>query len=242
VINMLLEVKNLNVHYAKSLAIDNISVSVPEGSIVTIVGANGSGKSTILKAVSGIVPLSKGEVWFDGKRIDGTDPAAIVRAGLVQIPEGRRLFPFLTVLVNLKLGATLRRDKAEINDDLEAIFERFPRLKERRNQKAGTLSGGEQQMLAIGRGLMAKPRLLMLDEPSIGLAPVMVETVGEIVKDINKKGVTILLVEQNASLAFGVAKQGYALQVGRCVFEGSIEEMKGNPLVRQAYLGGSSRS
>lgn len=239
---MLLEVKNLSIHYAKSLAIDNVSVAVPEGSVVTIVGANGSGKSTILKAVSGIVPLSSGEVYFEGKRIDGMDPAAIVRAGLVQIPEGRRLFPYLTVLVNLRLGATLRRDKAEINEDLEGIFERFPRLKERRNQKAGTLSGGEQQMLAIGRGLMARPKLLMLDEPSIGLAPVMVETVGEIVKDINKKGVTILLVEQNASLAFGVAKRGYALQVGRCVFEGSIEEMKGNPIVRQAYLGGSSRS
>lgn len=236
---MLLEVKNLSIHYAKSLAVDNVSVAVPEGSVVTVVGANGSGKSTILKAISGLLPLSSGEILFDGKRIDTMDPAAIVRMGVVQIPEGRRLFPYLTVLVNLRLGATLRRDKAGINDDLEGIFERFPRLKERRNQKAGTLSGGEQQMLAIGRGLMARPRLLMLDEPSIGLAPVVVETVGEIVKDVNSKGVTILLVEQNVSLAFGVAKHGYALQVGRCVFSGDIAEMRSNSIVRQAYLGGA---
>ena len=234
---MLLEARNLTIHYAKSLAIKDVSIAVPEGSIAIVVGANGAGKSTILKAISGLKRLSSGQILLDGQRIDGMEPTKIVRMGIVQVPEGRRLFPYLTVLSNLKLGASLRNDKAGINRDLEEIFERFPILKQRRNQQAGTLSGGEQQMLAIGRGLMAKPRLLMLDEPSIGLSPMMVENVGEIVKDISSKGVTILLVEQNVSLAFGVGNQGYALQVGRVVFEGDIEALKSSSVVRQAYLG-----
>jgi branched-chain amino acid transport system ATP-binding protein len=234
---MLLEVKNITVHYGKSLAIEDISLEVAEGSIVSIIGANGAGKSTILKALSGLVPLTSGEIWFLGQRIDGMGTTGIVKLGIVQIPEGRWLFPYLTVLTNLKLGASLRKDKEGINKDLEGVFERFPRLKERRNQQAGTLSGGEQQMLAIGRGLMAKPRLLLMDEPSLGLAPIVIEELGEVIKDINQGGVSVLLVEQNVSLALGIANRGYALQTGRVVLEGDIEEFRSAEAVKRAYLG-----
>jgi branched-chain amino acid transport system ATP-binding protein len=236
---MLLEIRNMTIHYARSLAVDDVSIDVPEGSVVSIVGANGAGKSTILKAVSGLTRLSSGQILFQGHRIDSLEPMRIVRMGIVQVPEGRRLFPYLSVVKNLKLGASARKDKEGIDEDLEEVFVRFPRLKERRKQKAGTLSGGEQQMLAIGRALMAKPRLLMLDEPSIGLSPMMVEMVGQIVKDINSRGVTVLIVEQNVSLAFGVGNEGYALQVGRVVLGGGIEELKGSSAVKQAYLGGA---
>ena len=234
---MLLEAKNLTVHYGKSVAINDVSLEVAEGSIVSLIGANGAGKSTILRALSGLVPLSTGEIWFLGKRIDKMTPAAIVKMGLVQVPEGRWLFPHLSVLINLQLGATIRNDKKQINEDLERVYQRFPRLWERRKQKAGTLSGGEQQMLAIGRGLMAKPKLFLLDEPSLGLAPIVVENLGDVIEDINKEGVSVLLVEQNVPLALRVAQRGYALQIGKVVLEGDIEKIKSSDIIERAYLG-----
>jgi branched-chain amino acid transport system ATP-binding protein len=235
---MLLEMENITVHYGKSLAVQNVSLQVAEGSVVSIIGANGSGKSTLLRAMMGLAPLTSGEIRFSGARIDGLETMEIVRRGIALVPEGRQLFPYLTVLANLKLGASLRKDKSGIAKDLEAVYQLFPRLKERSNQKAGTLSGGEQQMLAIGRGLMAKPRLLCMDEPSLGLAPIVIEHLGEVITDINTKGVSVLLVEQNVHLALGVAKAGYALQVGRVVLSGDIETLKSSEIVRKAYLGG----
>jgi branched-chain amino acid transport system ATP-binding protein len=235
---MLLEVKNITVHYGKSIALDDVSLEVAEGSIVSIIGANGAGKSTILKALSGLVPLTSGEIWFQGQRIDGLSTTDIVKLGIVQIPEGRWLFPYLTVLVNLQLGASLRKDKEGINKDLEEVYKLFPILRDRRGQKAGTLSGGEQQMLAIGRGLMASPRLLLMDEPSLGLAPIVIEELGEVIKNINQAGVSVLLVEQNVPLALGIATMGYALQTGRVVLEGDIEKLRSSETVKRAYLGG----
>jgi branched-chain amino acid transport system ATP-binding protein len=233
----MLKAKNITVHYGKSIALDDVSLEVAEGSVVSIIGANGAGKSTMLKALSGLVPLTSGEIWFFDRRIDRLATVDIVKLGIVHVPEGRWLFPHLTVLVNLQLGATLRKDKAEINDDLQKIYGRFPRLWERRRQKAGTLSGGEQQMLAIGRGLMAKPKLLLLDEPSLGLAPIVVENFGDIIEDINKEGVSVLLVEQHVPLALRVASRGYALQIGRVVLEGDIEKIKSSDIIEKAYLG-----
>jgi branched-chain amino acid transport system ATP-binding protein len=235
---MLLKVKNITVHYGKSMALDDVSVEVAEGSVVSIIGANGAGKSTILRALSGLVPLVSGEIWFLDKRIDGMATTEIVKLGIVHIPEGRKLFPYLTVLINLKLGASLRKDKAGINKDMDEVFERFPILWDRRNQKAGTLSGGEQQMLAIGRGLMAKPKLLLMDEPSLGLAPIVIDELAGVITDINQRGVSVLLVEQNIPLALRVANRGYALQVGRVVLKGDIDEFKSTETVRRAYLGG----
>ncbi len=234
----MLSVKHISLHHGKAIALDDVSIDVGEKSIVSIIGANGAGKSSILRAISGLERISSGEIWFEDKRIDHLSPTDIVKLGIIQIPEGRRLFPYLSVIQNLKLGASLRKDKNEINCDLQEIFELFPRMWERRNQQAGTLSGGEQQILAISRGLMAKPKLLMLDEPSVGLAPIIVQNVGQIIKDINQKGVTVLLVEQNISLAFGVADRGYALQVGKVVIEGNIDEFKASNAIKQAYLGG----
>jgi len=225
------------VHYGKAMALDDVSIEVTDGSVVGIIGANGAGKSTILRTVSGLKQLTSGEIVFRDQRISGMGTTEIVKLGIVHILEGRRLFPYLSVLTNLKLGASLRKDKADINEDMEDILERFPALRARQNQKAGTLSGGEQQMLAIGRGLMAKPQLLMLDEPSVGLSPLMVDTVAQIVKDINQRGVTVLLVEQNIPLAFSVAKRGYALQVGKVVLEGTIEQLQSVGVVKQTYLG-----
>jgi len=222
------------------MALDGVSLEVGQRSVVSIMGANGAGKSTILRAICGRVPLTSGEIWFEDKRIDKMDTTDIVKLGLVQVPEGRKLFPYLNVLDNLKLGASLRKDKIAVKRDLEEIFERFPRLKERCNQKAITLSGGEQQMLAIARGLMANPKLLMLDEPSLGLAPLMVDNIGQIITDINRKGVTVLLVEQNIPLALRVATRGYALQVGKIVIEGNIEQFKSTEAIKKAYLGGYS--
>ena len=235
---MLLGVKNITVHYGKSLALDDVSLEVAEGSVVSIIGANGAGKSTILRAISGLTLLTSGEIWFLNQRIDGMTTTDIVKLGIVQIPEGRQLFPYLTVLSNLKLGASLRNDTDGISKDLEEIYKLFPILQERRNQNAGTLSGGEQQMLAIARGLMAKPRLLLMDEPSMGLAPIVVERLGEVIKDINGRGVSILLVEQNVQLALGVATRGYALQVGKVVLEGDIDKIKSSDIISRAYLGG----
>ncbi len=235
---MLLEIKNISVYYGKSMAIQDVSVVVPEGAVVSIIGANGAGKSTILRALTGLVPITSGEVYFQGQRIDGLDTDDIVKKGVVLVPEGRQLFPYLSVLSNLQLGASLRKNKDEINGALEDVYRLFPRLKERSSQKATTLSGGEQQMLAIGRGLMAKPRLLCMDEPSLGLAPIVVAQLGEVIKDINSKGVSVLLVEQNVNLALGVASRGYALQVGRVVLEGDTATMRNTDIVKKTYLGG----
>jgi len=237
-VSMQLSVKDITIHYGKAIAIDRVSLEVAEGAVVTIIGANGAGKSTILKALSGLIPLTSGEIWFLGRRIDGVAPYHIVSLGLLQIPEGRRLFPYLTVLNNLKLGASLRKDKADIKRDMDEAFEHFPILWERRNQKAGTLSGGEQQMLAIARSLMAKPKLLLMDEPSLGLAPKLVHELVPIINNINERGVSILLVEQNVPLALRAAKRVYALQVGKVILEGDIDKFKGSEIIKRAYLGG----
>ena len=233
-----LRVDRIIVKYGKATAVDEISLEVSEGEVVTIIGANGAGKSTILKALSGLIPLASGEIHFAGQRIDGSKPYEIVKLGLAHVPEGRKLFPFLPVMSNLKLGASLRKDKEGIKKDLGEVFDHFPILRERRNQNAGTLSGGEQQMLAIGRGLMANPKLLLLDEPSLGLAPIVVSQLVPVIRNINKKGMSVLLVEQNIALALGVADRGYALRVGKVVLEGNIEEFKANNIVKRAYLGG----
>jgi branched-chain amino acid transport system ATP-binding protein len=235
---MLLEMRDVTVHYGKSLAIRNVSISMAEGSIASIIGANGSGKSTALRALLGLVPITSGEIWFDGKKISGRPTIDIVRLGIILVPEGRHLFPHLSVLTNLKLGASLRKDRDGIDADLQEVYRLFPRLLQRRAQKAGTLSGGEQQMLAIGRGLMAGPRLLCMDEPSLGLAPIVIEQLGDVIRDINRKGVSVLLVEQNVHLALDVASRSHALQVGRMVLQGDIETMRSSDIVRKAYLGG----
>jgi len=235
---MLLKVKEITVHYGKAIAVDSVSLEVAEGAVVTIIGANGAGKSTILKALSGLTPITSGEIWFLDREIDGMAPFHIVNLGLVHIPEGRRLFPYLTVLSNLNLGASLQKDKPGIKKTMDEVFEHFPILWERRNQKAGTLSGGEQQMLAIARSLMAKPKLLLMDEPSLGLAPKMVNELVPIVRNINERGVGVLLVEQNVPLALQVAERAYALQVGKIVLEGNIDEFKNSEIVKRAYLGG----
>jgi branched-chain amino acid transport system ATP-binding protein len=235
---MSVDIKDISVYYNKSLAIKDISVTVPDGGVVTIIGANGAGKSTILKALAGLVPVRSGDIFFGGESISGLQTAARVKKGIVLVPEGRQLFPYLPVITNLKLGATLRRDKKAINESLDYVFELFPRLKERRKQNAGTLSGGEQQMLAIGRGLMAAPRLLCLDEPSVGLAPIVVELVGDVIRKINQEGISVLLVEQNAHLALGVCQTGYVLEVGRVVMSGDALAIRCSDIVKRAYLGG----
>jgi branched-chain amino acid transport system ATP-binding protein len=234
---MLLRVKDLSVYYGKALALENVSLEVVPGEAVTIIGANGAGKSTLLKVLSGLWPPTSGEVHFDSKRIEGRRPYEIVSLGLVHIPEGRRLFPYLNVFENLKLGASLRKDKEGIKQDLEGVFTHFPILRDRRKQKAGSLSGGEQMMLAIGRGLMAKPRLLLMDEPSLGLAPVMVDELVSLIEAINKGGVSVLLVEQNVFLALQVAHRGYVLEVGRVILEGNMEQFRNSEVVKRAYLG-----
>jgi branched-chain amino acid transport system ATP-binding protein len=208
-----------------------------EGSIVSVIGANGAGKSTILKSINGLVRLRSGTIEFDGKRIDGSSTDAIVKAGIACVPESRKLFPYMTVQSNLNLGAYLRKDKQGIKQDLEDVFTLFPRLKERLRQKAGSLSGGEQQMLAIGRALMSKPRLLLMDEPSLGLAPIVIDTLADTILEINRRGVSVLLVEQNAGLVSRVAQQCYVIEVGKIVLEGDINQMMSNDSVRRAFLG-----
>ncbi len=235
---MFAEMRDISVYYNKSMAVKDVTIEVPEAGVVSIIGANGAGKSTILKALVGLVPIKDGEIVFDGKSISGLETAARVKKGIALVPEGRQLFPYLPVMTNLKLGATLRRDKAGVAESMEYVFQLFPRLRERLRQNAGTLSGGEQQMLAIGRGLMADPRLLCLDEPSVGLAPIVVEQVGEAIRDINKRGISVLLVEQNANLALGVCQTGYVLEVGRVVLAGDRETIRCSDIVKRAYLGG----
>jgi branched-chain amino acid transport system ATP-binding protein len=234
---MLLEVKDASVNYQKVSAIRNITLQAPASGIVTIIGGNGAGKTTTLRAISGLAKLSGGEIWFDGQRIDRLPPEKIVARGIAHVPEGRRVFPDLTVEENLRTGAFLRRDKAQIEADLEVVFNRFPRLRERRTQFAKTMSGGEQQMLAIGRALMAKPRLLLLDEPSMGLAPVIVEEIAVIIEEISKQGVAVILVEQNAELALELADHAYVLETGDLVLEGKAKDLHENDHVRRAYLG-----
>jgi branched-chain amino acid transport system ATP-binding protein len=235
---MLLSTKEITVHYQKAKAVDGVSIEAPEGAVVTIIGSNGAGKSTVLKALSGLVPLTSGEVWFCNERINGLGIHEIVKRGLIHVPEGRRLFPNLTVLSNLRLGAYLRKDKAGIKRDMDNVFEHFPRLKERRSQKAGTLSGGEQQMLAVGRALMGKPKLLLMDEPSLGLAPILVDELAPVIRNINKLGVGVVLVEQNVPLALKVADRGYVLHLGRIMQEGTRNELRKSEAVKKAYLGG----
>jgi len=234
---MLLKIDKITVHYGKAMALHSVSMEIAQGSVVTLVGANGAGKTTLLRTLSGLVPLTSGEIWFNDKKINGMHPSDIVKLGLIHIPQARRLFPYITVMNNLKLGASLRANKEDIKRDMEMVFTHFPILYERRNQKAGTLSGGEQQMAAIGRGLMANPKLLLMDEPSLGLSPRLVAELVPIVKDINKRGISVLLVEQNVSLAVRVANRGYALQVGNIVLEGDIDIFKTSDIVKAAYLG-----
>jgi branched-chain amino acid transport system ATP-binding protein len=235
---MLLEVKDLNVYYGAIHALQGISFSVDEGEIVTLIGANGAGKSTTLKTISGLLRPRTGHVRFAGKDLILLPAEQIVVEGVVQVPEGRKIFAPLTVRENLEMGAYTRTDKAEIEQSMQRVFTSFPRLRERLSQLGGTLSGGEQQMLAVARGLMARPRLLLLDEPSMGLAPILVEEIFEIIREINRQGTTILLVEQNANMALQVANRGYVLETGRIALEGGARDLLHNPQVIQAYLGG----
>ena len=235
----MLEIKDLNVFYGSIHALQGISFNVNEGEIVTLIGANGAGKSTTLRSISGIVKARSGEINFCGKKINSVPAHKIVKMGLSQVPEGRQIFPNLTVMENLMMGAYTRKDGNEIKSSLEEVMERFPRLRERSKQLAGTLSGGEQQMVAIGRGLMSKPALLILDEPSMGLSPVLVEEIFSIIKKIHQQGVTVLLVEQNAFMALQVANRAYVLETGRIIFSGKAADIQADPRVRQAYLGES---
>jgi len=234
-----LKVTDLKTNYGKIQALKGISVEVHEREIVTLIGANGAGKSTTLKTISGQLHPAAGTIEFEGEQIGGTKAHTVTTKGIIQVPEGRRIFSRMTVLENLEMGAFLRNDKDEIKSDLDHVFELFPRLKERLAQKGGTLSGGEQQMLAMGRALMARPRLLMLDEPSMGLAPVVVETIFGIIQKLNADGITILLVEQNANLALSIANRGYVLETGEIKLEGTGKELLANDEVRKAYLGES---
>jgi branched-chain amino acid transport system ATP-binding protein len=235
----MLEIKNLTVGYGAISALHGISLSVPAGSIVTLIGSNGAGKTTTLKSISGLVTPRSGEIFYAGKKISGLPAHAIVRRGLSHVPEGRMIFANLTVLENLQMGAYLVRDSSAVRRELEFVFAAFPRLKERATQVAGTLSGGEQQMLAIGRALMARPEFLMLDEPSLGLAPLLVKMIFEKIVEINReRGLTILLVEQNANRALEIAGYGYVLETGKITLQGDSQSLRANPQVRSAYLGG----
>ena len=234
----MLEIKDLEVGFGGITALKGISLSVNEGEIVTLIGANGAGKTTTLRTVSGLLRPRAGQVLVDGKDVTRLSAQARVKQGLVQVPEGRRVFPQMSVLENLELGAYLRKDAKAVASDLNDVFARFPRLDDRRRQNAGTLSGGEQQMLAIGRALMSRPRILLLDEPSMGLAPLLVQEIFSIVSEINQTGTTVLLVEQNANMALQIADRGYVLETGRIVLSGSAAELTATDEVKRAYLGG----
>ncbi len=233
----MLKVQGLHVYYDAIHAVKGISFSVERGEMVTLLGANGAGKTTTLKTISGLLRPRSGNIELEGCSLGGAEPHEIVRLGVAHVPEGRKIFPRLTVLENLKTGGYTRR-ASSIGEDLDNVFALFPRLKERRQQIAGTLSGGEQQMLAIGRGLMARPKLLLLDEPSMGLAPFLVEQIFDTIRAINREGVTILLVEQNAAMALAFSQRGYVLETGTVILEGKAGDLASNDLVRQAYLGG----
>jgi len=234
---VMLTVKDLHVYYGGIHAIKGISIEVPQGVIVTLIGANGAGKSSTLRSIAGLVRQKNGIISYNDEDISRLSPEKIVEKGIVLVPEGRKIFPNLTVMENLMLGAYLRKDEEGIKRDLEWVFELFPRLKERTWQKGGTLLGGEQQMLALGRALMGNPQLVMMDEPSLGLAPILVKEVFDIIKEINAQGKTILLVEQNAFAALNIARYAYVLEVGQIVLQGPGEELIKNPQVREAYLG-----
>ena len=234
----MLEVNDINVYYGAIHAIKGISLSVDEGEIVTLIGANGAGKSTTLRTISGLLKPKTGAINFLGKNIAGMPAHKIVREGISQVPEGRRIFAEMSVLENLELGAFTRNDSDEIKKDMEMVFGRFPRLKERISQQAGTLSGGEQQMLAMGRALMSRPKLLLLDEPSMGLAPLLIREIFSIIADINKTGTTVLLVEQNANMALSIANRAYVLETGRITISGDAKELAASEDIRKAYLGG----
>ena len=233
----MLEVKDLHVSYGGIRALRGVNLEVPDGKIVTLIGANGAGKSTLLRTISGLVKAESGSITYDGKELLGMPINKILELGIAQVPEGRRVFTNLSVLENLKIGAYLRRDKAGIQKDIEWVYELFPRLKERSWQMAGTLSGGEQQMLAVGRALMSRPKLMMMDEPSLGLAPLVVKGIFEIIREINRQGVTVLLIEQNANMALKTADLAYVLETGEITLHGTGAELLTNEAVKRAYLG-----
>lgn len=234
----MLTIDSINVYYGAIHAIKNITLQVDAGEIVTLIGANGAGKSTTLRTISGLLKPKSGKVEFEGKSIAGMPAQDIVKIGISQVPEGRRVFANMTVLENLELGAYIRKDKDGIMTDMGSVFERFPRLLERKEQLAGTLSGGEQQMLAMGRALMSRPKLLLLDEPSMGLAPLLVKEIFSIVQEINRSGTTVLLVEQNANMALSIANKAYVLETGRITLSGDAKELASSEEIRKAYLGG----
>jgi branched-chain amino acid transport system ATP-binding protein len=235
---MLLEIRGFTVHYGKAEVLTDVSLHVNEKEIVTIIGANGAGKTTTLRAISGLKALTSGEAWYGGMRISGMAPHKIVRLGISHVQEGRKILAPLTVMENLELGAFLLKSKKETADEFDDIFDRFPILKERRAQISGSLSGGEQQMLAIARALLNKPSLIMMDEPSMGLSPKMVGEVGRTIKDINRRGISIILVEQNARMALHLANRAYVLETGKCVLEGLAGDLNEDERVQKAYLGG----
>ena len=237
--NVMLAVKDLEVYYGSIHAIKKISFDVREGEIVTLIGANGAGKTTTLHAISGLVKARSGEINFCGNNLRSMEAHKIIRLGLAQVPEGRRIFASMTVQENLEMGAYVRRDREQIQQDYERVFERLPRLKERRRQIAGTLSGGEQQMLAIGRALMSNPKMLLLDEPSMGLSPLLVSEIFKIIRDVNESGMTVLLVEQNAKQALEIADRAYVLETGTISMSGDASELAADEKVRAAYLGGA---
>lgn len=233
----MLTINNINVNYGSIRAIKDVSFQVHQGEIVTLIGANGAGKTTILHTISGLLRAQSGEIIFKDQTVSSTEPHQLLKMGMAHVPEGRRVFSQMSVLENLELGAYTRKNKKEIEENISKVFERFPRLKERKKQLAGTLSGGEQQMLAIGRALMSKPKLLLLDEPSMGLAPILVKEIFNIIQEINQTGTTILLVEQNAHMALSIAHRAYVLETGKIVMEGKAESLLGNEQVKKAYLG-----
>ena len=233
----MLEIKDLHVSYGGIQALRGVSLNVPDGKIVTLIGANGAGKSTLMRTISGLVKAQSGSILWNGQELLGKSIDKIISTGIAMSPEGRRVFPDMTVLENLKIGAYLRKDKAETEKDLEWVYSLFPRLRERSWQSAGTLSGGEQQMLAVGRALMAKPKMILMDEPSMGLSPLLVKEIFAIIQEVNKQGITILLVEQNAKMALAISDRAYVLETGNISIEGNAADLLNDPRVKKAYLG-----
>jgi branched-chain amino acid transport system ATP-binding protein len=235
---MYFELKNISVHYDKVQALENVTLNLERGEIVALIGANGAGKTSTLRAITGLAKLSSGEIWFDGKRIDKLQPASVVALGISMVPEGRHVYPFMSVKDNLLMGAYLRTDKREIRQDLERVFARFPRVKERLKQQAGSLSGGEQQMVVISRALMARPKMLLLDEPSLGLAPMLVRDIARAVVEINRDvGISVILVEQNSRMALKISNRAYALETGRIALAGKSADLLNDDHIRKLYLG-----